>query len=88
NHICYSGFIGLCNLIQPSTTEKAFRKFKSSICQESPFDRIDVLTFPTKESIEVCGGKRHRYLLLDNTRFQVLSTKCDPVGKNWLGCSA
>jgi hypothetical protein len=72
-----------------AATEKAFKKFAPAICQPSPFDRMRVSTFPTKETVETCDGKPYRQCqvqvapgqsllgLCYNTRFQVLSCLAD-----------
>ncbi|KAG3085122.1 hypothetical protein PC122_g9832 [Phytophthora cactorum] len=66
-------------------TQKAFEKFAPLICQPSSFDSPDYLSFPTKETIEMCDGKPYRQCFLSgnrtglcyNTRFQVLSCLAD-----------
>ncbi|KAG1691802.1 hypothetical protein DVH05_026177 [Phytophthora capsici] len=66
-------------------TQAAFEKFAPLICQPSPFDASDYLSFPTKATIEMCGGKPYRQCFLPgnrtglcyNTRFQVLSCLAD-----------
>ncbi|ETO70105.1 hypothetical protein F444_13399 [Phytophthora nicotianae P1976] len=66
-------------------TQTAFEKFAPLICQSSPFDSPDYLSFPTKETIEMCDGKPYRQCFLPgnrtglcyNTRFQVLSCLAD-----------
>ncbi|KAL3670897.1 hypothetical protein V7S43_004082 [Phytophthora oleae] len=64
-----------------SATQKAFEKFAPSICQENLFDKLEILLFPTEETIEMCQGKPYKQCefpghvpgICFNTRFQVLS---------------
>ncbi|OWZ13428.1 hypothetical protein PHMEG_00013242 [Phytophthora megakarya] len=66
-------------------TKNAFEKFAPLICQSSPFDDPNYLSFPIKETIEMCDGKPFRQCFLPgnrtglcyNTRFQVLSCLAD-----------
>jgi hypothetical protein len=66
-------------------TQQIFEKFALAICQPSPFDARDFLSFPVKETVEMCGGKPFRECHLPgnrtglcyNTRFQVLSCLAD-----------
>ncbi|KAG7379170.1 hypothetical protein PHYPSEUDO_008921 [Phytophthora pseudosyringae] len=66
-------------------TRNAFEGFAPLICQSSPFDSPDYLSFPTKATIEMCEGKPFRQCFLPgnrtglcyNTRFQVLSCLAD-----------
>ncbi|EGZ08905.1 hypothetical protein PHYSODRAFT_318763 [Phytophthora sojae] len=66
-------------------TKSEFEKFAPAICQPSPLDSPEYLSFPTKATIEMCGGKPYRQCLLPgnrtglcyNTRFQVLSCLAD-----------
>eukprot|EP00644_Phytophthora_capsici_P016932 jgi/Phyca11/125649/e_gw1.59.198.1 len=93
NHMCCNGFIAVCDLNHISC-QTAFEKFAPLICQPSPFDASDYLSFPTKATIEMCGGKPYRQCFLPgnrtglcyNTRFQV-GPKCDPIEEKWLGCT-
>eukprot|EP00644_Phytophthora_capsici_P016926 jgi/Phyca11/125643/e_gw1.59.27.1 len=64
-----------------AATKTAFEAFSAGICQDSVFDKVGFLIFPTKETIDMCGGKPFRQCFLPgnitgicyNTRFQVLS---------------
>ncbi|KAG1691808.1 hypothetical protein DVH05_026183 [Phytophthora capsici] len=64
-----------------SATQKAFDKFAPYICQENLFDKLEIVLFPTQETIEMCEGKPFKQCefaghvpgICFNTRFQVLS---------------
>ncbi|OWY90716.1 hypothetical protein PHMEG_00041028 [Phytophthora megakarya] len=66
-------------------TENTFEEFKSTVCQESPFDTMNYTTFPTKETIEMCEGKKFRQCqyppnrigICFNARFQAISCYSD-----------
>lgn len=63
-------------------TQNTFEKFAPLICQPSPFDSPDYLSFPTKTTIEMCEGKPFRQWFLPanrtgicyNTRYHVSAT--------------
>ncbi|EEY55183.1 uncharacterized protein PITG_09076 [Phytophthora infestans T30-4] len=85
NHLCCNGFLGACNLSHVSC-QKAFERFAPLICQPSSFDTADDLSFPTKETIEMCEGKPYRQCFLPGNRPGLFGPKCDPIEEKWLGC--
>ncbi|ETO70068.1 hypothetical protein F444_13405 [Phytophthora nicotianae P1976] len=68
-----------------AATQKVFEDFAPCICQENIFDKLKLLQFPTKETIEMCEGKPYRQCrfpgnitgICYNSRFQVLACMPD-----------